>query len=161
MDGANYGVLHFENPIDFAKPLTPDEEIQQALIALGANVPVPPVADWARIKDCTRHGEGFSFDAETPALHVSLRFDPTASPLGDYNIRWVTQHRKETGRVIRAAPIQDSELYMRQYQPLRQHPLRYIVVTSDPHGTLRVWLIGIHSVRSPALVESDNVAEQT
>jgi hypothetical protein len=159
MNPSNYGVLHFADPREFERPLSDQEQIQQALAALGAHVQPPPIADWPRITDCTPHGAGFSLDAQTPALRVSLRFDPSVSPLGDYKIRFLPKRREETGRVVNVTRIGDDELYMHHYMPLRDYPTRFVAVTSDVHGTQRVWLVGILSVRSPSLEDAD-VTEQ-
>jgi hypothetical protein len=145
-----FGSLHFYDPRDFVRPLTETEQIRQALAVLGETpLPQPPITDWPSITDCTPRGTGFSLDAKTPALRVSLRFNPAASPLGDYEIHFFSQHRKETGRVLTVTPVEGKDLFMHHYAALRPFPTRYVIVTSDPHGTQRVWLIGITSVRTP------------
>jgi hypothetical protein len=148
MNEVTYGVLHYGDPRDFARPLSPDEEIQQALAALGAPVPRPRVADWPRLTDCTRRGSGFSLDARTPAIKASIRFDSSGEPLGDYEIHLQQRHH-EKGRVVQVTAIPDADLWMHQYQAIREYPTRYIVVTSTPQGMQRVWLIGITSARPP------------
>jgi hypothetical protein len=155
-----FGALRFCDPRDFVRPLTEREEIQQAMdaLALLCKSPLtnPPIADWPSITDCTSHGAGFSLDAKTPAVRVSLRFNPAASPLGDYEIHFLNRHRKETGRVLRVTPVEDKDLHVNQYAALRPFPIRYVVVTCDLHGTKRVWLIGITSVRTADQTELDS-----
>jgi hypothetical protein len=158
MNGRTYGSLHFQHPGDFDRRLSQQEEIQQALAVL-AERPLrpPPIGDWPRITDCIPRGTGFALEAETPALHVSLRFDPSASPLGDYKIHFVSQREEETGRVLNITPIEEKDLSMHHYAMLGHFPTRYVVVTSDRQGTQRVWHVGIFAVRRTNLedLESD------
>lgn len=57
----NYGALHFDDPRDFAKPLTAEEQIQQALAVL-AEEPLRPlrISDWLPLVDCVPCGTGGS-----------------------------------------------------------------------------------------------------
>ena len=145
----HYGVLHFGDPREFERRLTPEEELQQALVALDMHMHAPPMTDWPRLVDCTRRGTGYSLDARTPAIRASLRFDPSSDPFGNYEIHLAQQRRHEVGRVVQVTAVADADLYMHQYQALRDYPIRYAIVTSTHAGMQRVWLIGILSVRPP------------
>jgi hypothetical protein len=122
-----YGSLHIENPRKFDEFPRGDEEIGQALdflrLRAGQPLPRPPVHDWPHITDCVPRGAGYALDASTHGFHASIRFDPTATDLGQYEIRFHAQ-QPEPGSVLEIIRVEDAELWRHEYRSLRSFPMR-------------------------------------
>lgn len=157
---STFGALHFDDPRILDRPLTEKEEIQQALAKLDeAPLPPPPISDWIPIIDCISRGEGFSLDARNLVHRASLRFDPNASQLGDYEIQFLGQHRSEKGTVLKVTRIGDEDLWIHQFAALGPFPTRFIVTTNASHGIKRLWFVGITSVRQPDIESNADITE--
>jgi hypothetical protein len=140
----------------FAKPLAPEEEIEQAIAVL-SQTPLRVRADSERaeITDCIQIGTSFKIEARATAWHALLRFDSADPAAGDYELHISSQRHHEVGRVQAVTSIEGQDRYLHQYALIASFPTRYVVMTKDSRGTLQVWLVGILEARQFALEEVD------